>query len=106
MLLAQLSRAGRAESNEILWCLLTDWALRPEYEDLSNKVTHVVYQARQRLDRPPERHFDRGTWSWEKYYEPRKPQWDPWAPPPAYTLRTGPGGEPLPPPLCWGEPTQ
>ena len=53
MLLAHEGLVGRSEANEILWELLSVWALKPEYEDLSHKVTNMVYIARKNLDRPP-----------------------------------------------------
>ena len=106
MLLAHLSIAGRAEANEILWHLLTNWALDPDYEDLSHKVTKKVFMARRYLDRPPTTHEDRGAWRWQKYYVPRHPQWSPLTVPRAFTVLKGPRGEPLPPPACWGPPTQ
>ena len=102
MLLAHEGLAGRSEANEILWELLSVWALRPEYEDLSHKATHLVSQARRKIERPPEEHWDRGRWRWSHYYEPRHPQWSPKAVPKHYTVLKGPGGVPLPPPQCWG----
>ena len=81
MLLAHEGLVGRSEANEILWELLSVWALRPEYEDLSHKVTNMVYIARRNLDRPPKEHEDRGRWRWQKYYVPRHPQWGPTAVP-------------------------
>ena len=102
MLLAHEGEVGRSEANEILWDLLSRWALRPEYEDLSHKTTHLVSQARRRIERPPEEHWDRGRWRWNQYYEPRHPQWSPKAVPRNYTVLKGPGGVPLAPPQCWG----
>ena len=106
MLLAHEGLAGRCEANEILWELLTTWALKPEYEDLSHKVTNMVFVARMALDRPPSWHEDRGTWRWQKYWEPRHPQWSPRAVPVSYAVLTGPGGVPLAPPHCWGPAVQ
>ena len=102
MLLAHQGIAGRCEANEILWELLSVWALKPEYEDLSHKVSNMVFWARRNLDRPPATNYDRGSWRWQRYYEPRHPQWDPRAVPSSYVVLKGPGGVPLPPPDCWG----
>ena len=102
MLLAHEGLVGRSEANEILWELLSVWAIRPEYEDLSHKVTHMVYQARRNIERPPKDHWDRGRWRWNQYYEPRHPQWSPKAVPRNYAVLKGPGGVPLAPPECWG----
>ena len=106
MLLAHEGLVGRSEANEILWELLSVWALKPEYEDLSHKVTNMVYIARRNLERPPKEHEDRGRWKWEKYWGPRHPQWRPTAVPQSYIVLKGPGGVPLPPPHCWGPPVQ
>ena len=101
MLLAHLGEAGRSEANEILWDLLSDWALKPEYLDLSHQATHLVNQSRRLLDRPPKTHKDRGLWHWRHYWVPRHADWSPIAAPPAYTLKMGEGGEPLRPPWNW-----
>ena len=106
MLLAHLGIAGRCEANEILWELLSVWALKPEYEDLSHKLTNLVFVARRNLERPPATHQDRGRWKWEKYWEPRHPEWSPRAVPRSFVVLKGPGGVPLPPPDCWGPATQ
>ena len=102
MLLVHEGEAGRCEANEILWELLSVWALKPEYEDLSHKLTNMVAQARRHLERPPQVHEDRGKWKWQRYWEPRHPQWSPLAVPDSYVPLTGPGGIPLAPPRCWG----
>ena len=52
MLLTHLGEAGRAEANEILWNLLSNWSLKREYKDLSHKTTSLVNEARQHLERP------------------------------------------------------
>ena len=107
MILAHSGEAGRSEANELLWTLLSIWALRPEYEDLSHKCSSLVSRARRWLDRPPRDHQDRQWWRWEKYWVPRHPQWSPRAVPQgAYTLLSGPRGEVLAPPACWGPPLQ
>ena len=104
MLLAHLGEAGRAEANEVLWKLLSHWALIPEYRDLSNKASALVREAREHLDRPPADHPARGQWTWERYWIPRHRHFSPSDVPKRHTIRTGPYGEPLPPPHCWGPP--
>ena len=107
MLLAHQGVVGRCEANEILWQLLSIWAIRRPYEELSNKCTSMVYDARRFVDRPPQNHKDLWGWSWSKYCVPRHPQWAPTAVPRSPTgallsrVTTGPGGVPLPPPQCW-----
>ena len=102
MLLAQLGIAGRAAANEVLWEMLTMWALTPEYLDLSHKVTPLVYRHRSWIERPPFDHRDLGTWKWERCAVPRNPHFDPRAvPPPPYVHVTGPSGEILAPPQCF-----
>jgi len=105
MLLAHSGEAGRAEANEILWTLLSIWALKPTYQDLSHKLSGLVGKARKNIDRPPKNHKDLQWWNWKCYYEPRHPQWSPRAVPRDYTVLKGPGGVPLAPPDCWGPPT-
>ena len=102
LLLAHSGICGRAEANEVLWKTLAIWALRPEYEDLSHRVSHMVGEARMWLDRPPSGNEDLRTWRWANYSRPRHEHFSPLAVPPAFTVLTGPGGEPLPPPRCWG----
>ena len=101
MLLAHQGEVGRCEANEVLWQLLSIWALKPNYEDLSNKCTSMVYEARRHIDRPPKNHFDSWGWSWARYCVPRHPQWSPTAVPRDVRVKTGPGGVPLAPPTCW-----
>ena len=102
MLLAQMGIAGRAAANEVLWEMLTIWALKPEYLDLSHKCTSLVYKQRSWIERPPFDHRDLGTWKWERYAVPRNPHFDPRAvPPPPYVHVTGPSGEILAPPQCF-----
>ena len=105
-LLAHSGEAGRAEANEILWSLLSIWALKPEYEDLSHKTSSLVKRARRFIDRPPRTHDDRLSWCWKKTWEPRHPEFMPSAVPRDYSVVKGPGGVPLAPPQCWGRPGQ
>ena len=106
MLLAHQGKAGRTEANEILWILLSECALDPQYLDMSHKCTSLVGKARTKtLDRPPERHKDRDYWTWENYWVPRNPVFSPDAVPRGgpirvYTVR----GRPIPPPYCWRAP--
>ena len=108
MLLAHQGGVGRCEANEVLWQLLSIWAIKRPYEELSNKCTSMVYDARRRIDRPPRGHQDFRNWSWSKYCEPRHRQWSPTAVPRdpdgnlVRRMITGSGGVPLPPPQCWG----
>ena len=102
MLLAQMGIAGRAAANEVLWELLTVWALKPEYLDLSHKCTSLVYHQRSYIERPPSDHRDLGTWTWKRYAVPRNPHFDPRSVPPMpYVHVTGPSGEIIPPPQCF-----
>ena len=98
-LLAHLGEAGRAEANEVLWKLLSHWALIPEYRDLSNKASSLVREAREHLDRPPADNPARGQWRWQRYWTPRHKHFSPFAVPQRHTICTGAYGEPLPPPL-------
>ena len=104
MLLVHSGLPGRAEANEIMWSLLSYWALQPQYRNLSSKTSQLILRARKRVDRPPRAHSDRHGWTWSFYAEPRHPNWSPLAVPRPGTweLLTGPGGLPLPPPECWG----
>ena len=102
MLLAQMGIAGRSAANEVLWELLTIWALKPEYLDLSHKCTSLVYKQRSFIERPPFDHQDLGTSKWSRYAVPHNPHFDPRNVPPApYRHVTGPQGEVLPPPQCF-----
>ena len=103
MLLVHSGLAGRSEANEIMWSLLSYWALQPQYKNLSSKVSQMILRARKKFDRPPRRHGDRHSWTWSMYEEPRHRSWSPLAVPRrgSWDLRTGPGGLPLPPPYCW-----
>ena len=109
LILAQSGPVGRSWANRIMWNLMSDWALEGTYRDLSNKVSNEVNWARRNMDRPPRGHKDLQWWRWSYYKEPVRKQatWSPLAVPPrAWDLATGPGGEPLPPPHCWGAPYQ
>ena len=102
MLLAHQGEAGRAEANEILWVLLSDVALDPEYRDMPNKTSTLVGKARKHLDRPPRRHDDKNFWTWSHYWEPRNPAFAPSAVPRgAFGIFTTVDGRPLLPPQCW-----
>ena len=104
MLLVHSGECGRAEANEILWTILSVWALKPDYQDLSNKVSPLVRDARRAFDRPPRKHEDYWKWHWALGWQPRHPHWSPLAVPRDATLHTGPAGLPLAPPACWGPP--
>jgi hypothetical protein len=108
MLLAQSGLVGRTRANEILWKLLSSWAVDPAYEDLSHKVSSEVGWARRAFDRPPKGHKDLHWWRWSSYEEPGwSLRWSPKEVPHGpWDLRMGPGGEPLQPPDCWGTPHQ
>ena len=102
MILAHSGEVGRAEANEVLWEILSVWALKDDYMDLSHKVSSLVNRARRNIDRPPRGHRDLEWWQWSCYWEPRAPHWGPRAAPaPGARVLTGHGGEPLQPPLCW-----
>lgn len=108
MLLAQSGVVGRSKANQILWKLLSTWALDPAYEDLSHKVSSEVGWARRTFDRPPRGHKDLGWWRWSAYEDPHwSYRWSPREVPQGpWDLVMGPGGEPLQPPKCWGKPHQ
>ena len=73
MLLAISGDPGRAEFNEIVWKICTDWALEKPYRDLSNKISVEVLKAHRHFDRPPRsKKNDRHLWGWMKYLVPRK----------------------------------
>jgi hypothetical protein len=107
MLLAHQGGVGRCEANEVLWQLVSFWAIKRPYEDLSNKCTSMVHAARRHIDRPPSFHDDFRNWSWSLYDVPRHPQWSPEQVPRdrdgnlVVRFRTGDGGVPLAPPQCW-----
>ena len=107
--LAQSGPVGRAYANKILWDLMSNWGLQRAYRDLSNKVSNEVNWARKNMDRPPKGHRDLRWWTWSAYREPqsRMRAWCPTTSIPArWDLCMGPGGEPMPPPHCWGTPHQ
>ena len=106
MLLAQSGHIGRGHANKVMWHLMSIWALDDTYEDLSHKVSNAVGWARREFDRPPAGHKDLEWWSWKAYDEPLK-KMVPWCPKNTpkggWDLKTGPDGEPFPPPWCWGD---
>ena len=107
MLLAHSGLLGRGYANKVMWDLLSYWALSPTYEDLSHKVTNMVGWVRRDIDRPPEWHPDAAWWTWKCYDEPQRKivHWlSTSVPPERWQLKTGPDGEPYPPPDCWGPP--
>ena len=67
-LLIHSGTVGRTYANKILWKLLSVHALQEDYKDLSNLVTHEVYEARSEFDRPPREHYNMDWWWWT-YYE-------------------------------------
>ena len=106
MLLSHSGHIGRGQANKIMWDLMSDWALCPTYADLSHKVSSQVGWVRRYFDRPPVGHKDLAWWTWDAYDVPVKSMkpWCPMNPPKGkWDLRMGPGGEPYPPPYCWGD---
>ena len=104
LLIAQ-GRAGRAEANEILWDLMSHWALVDrDHRDLSRKCSSMVSTARRCIDRPPARHEDRVSWTYRASMFPRNSAFDPLEVPADPRVLTGRGGVPLRPPACWGAP--
>ena len=105
MLLAQSGAVGRTHATKLLWKILSGPALDNRYQDLSNLVTNMVYQARRDFDRPPREHGDLTWWWWScldlNYTRDRRWSFDQ-VPTTWWTMSTGPGGRPLPPPECWG----
>ena len=105
MLLAQSGLIGRCKANKVLWQIMTNEALDGEYEDLSRKVTSMVYWARRTFERPPREHPDMAWWWWSYYGEPaawRDRRWSPREVPRGpWRLQMGRGGLPLEPPHCW-----
>ena len=101
MLLAHSGEAGRTEANEVLWTLLSDHALRDDYEDLSKMTSSLVLTARKNMDRPPGTHKDLKTWHWAKYWVPRNPKFAPSAVPQGAVVQNLDDKEPIPPPECW-----
>ena len=101
-LLAHSGLVGRTVANEILWKILSWWALDPRYEDLSHKMSSFCNWARRRFERPPRNHQDLWWWSWRCYEVPDRNQWSPLEVPRVpWSLREGDDGRPLPPPECW-----
>ena len=64
MLLAHSGLVGRVKANQLLWNLLSNIALKPDYRDLSHKVTNLVNWAKQSFQRPPRRSEDLRWWRW------------------------------------------
>ena len=108
MVLAQSGPVGRCHANKIMWDLMSSWATVRTYQDLSNKVSSEVGWARRNFDRPPKGHQDLSWWTWKAYKEPLQ-KFDHYSPLHAEWasdkyIKIGTGGEPIPPPKCWGEP--
>ena len=104
LLLAHSGLAGRAEANEILWELLSEWGLKHDYRDLSSKCSNLVNKRRRWIDRPPAEHEDRFWWTWDKHKDPRHEHFSPLKVPRRWQVVMGPGGEPVAPPRCFGNP--
>ena len=104
MLLCHSGLHGRTLANEILWKLLSEYALQRTYEDLSHKCTNMVGWARRDMDRPPRTSRDRLWWRWRNISNPQRPQWSPRAPPERATYLCASEGLPQAPPACWGPP--
>ena len=111
MFLYNSGMPGRTCANQLLWDLLSDWALDPVYEDLSYKVRMEVLELRKTFDRPPGDHEDLFGWTWERYKVPLDKYWR-WSPKAVprrvrpdlpLPVRTYENGRPLEPPYCWGE---
>ena len=66
MLPAHQGEVGRGDANEILWNLLSVWAPKPDYQDLSNKTSSIVTLARKHIDRLLRDHCDMWGWSWSR----------------------------------------
>eukprot|EP00972_Heterocapsa_arctica_P065866 9720288-Heterocapsa_arctica.AAC.1 len=94
---------GRTKANEVMWNLLSIWALDSAYLDLSHKVTSEVNIARKSFDMPPTDHWEFEDWAWSRYSEPRDPKWGPRETPRGkWYIEKGHRDRPLPPPQCWG----
>ena len=110
MVLAHSGLVGRSEANRILWDLLSVWALKDEYLDLSRKTSTLVNDAHTAFERPPFGHPDSERWAPENLMVPRYPQWSPMAV--KVHHETGAfvatyldrDGNPQPPPDCWVRP--
>jgi hypothetical protein len=107
VLLAHCGLPGRSEANRVLWELLSIWALKEEYVDISRKTSTLVWEARRHFERPPQADRDCLWWEPRHYVAPRLPQWSPlaveWHPVTLEYLPTYPdiNGDPQPPPACW-----
>ena len=104
LLLAQSGLVGRTQANKLIWNLMAGPALEEKYLDLSNLVSNQVGRARKEFGRPPRGHHDLAGWDWSFYAYPQKKdhKFAPTAVPKYPVIHTGPGGQPLPPPDCWG----
>ncbi len=108
-LLCHSGLVSRSEANRILWELLSKWALKDTYLDLSRKVWCLVWEARRGFERPPWANIDCSWWVLRCYTEPRHPEWSP------LEVKTDSRGKylktfldgnglPQPPPACWSPP--
>ncbi len=110
LLLCHSGLVGRSEANRVLWELLSIWALKEEYVDISRKTSTLVWEARRHFERPPQADRDCNWWEPRHYVAPRLPQWSPlavrWDPVTLEYLPTYPdiNGDPQPPPGCWAPP--
>jgi hypothetical protein len=110
MTLAHCGLVGRSEANRVLWELLSVWALKDEYFDLSRKTSSLVSEAFLSFERPPFGDPDSARWWHTHILEPRYPQWSPMAVRVHHVtgefVRTylDRDGLPQPPPGCWDPP--
>ena len=104
VLLMHSGVVGRAKANEVLWEILSYWALKPEYRDLSHKVSALVGHARMSFDRPPGWHPDMQFWDWGRLTAPQHVWWSPTQVIEHAFAFLNAQGDPQPPPHCWAEP--
>ncbi len=103
LLLAHSGIVGRTKANELLWNLLSIWALDNMYLDLSHKVSSEVNIARKSFDMPPVDNWEFEWWQWSRYSEPRDRKWGPRETPSGkWFIKKNDRDGPLPPPDCWG----
>jgi len=95
---------GRAEANEVLWDLLTNYGVDGPLGDLSAKTSNMVTMARRRLDAPPRDHRDMARWSWRNAWFPKNEDFSPMRVPRDRRSRGDAQGRPLRPPACWVPP--
>jgi hypothetical protein len=110
--LSQRGIAGRIMANKLIWDLCHDWAFNPLNENLSLLCSDGVARACRRIEMPPaldpEGPNERLQWTseagWATYQVPEDHlRFSPNAVPRGcWTVVTGPAGEPLAPPECWG----